>query len=301
MTKTDSILKQFRDLNVWRRGEERASHKPLLVLLALGRLRTDSPRLLPFDEIESPLARLLEEFGPPRKSVQPELPFYHLQSDGVWVIDEQAPLTRRQGSKNPLRTELRKWKVGGGFTPEIYKELKDRPEAVRELARELLSAHFPESLHKCIARSVALDLEGSLRGARRDSAFRSDVIAAWDHRCAFCGFSAQLDNADIALDAAHIPWCQFGGPDTLSNGLACCSIHHQAFDRGAISISYDRRILISSRLYGSAGSDLMFIRLSHAPLREPNRKGGPRRNLIFLGGIEHRYFGVKRATSTTGS
>jgi len=143
VTKTDAILKQFRDLNVWRRGEERAPHKPLLILFALGRLQSGSPRLLPFDEVEHPLTRLLEEFGPPRKSIHPELPFYHLKTDGVWEIDEQAPLTRRQGSKNPLRSELRKWKVGGGFTPTLYAELKDHPEAVRELARELLSAHFP--------------------------------------------------------------------------------------------------------------------------------------------------------------
>jgi putative restriction endonuclease len=264
VTKTDSILKQFRDLNVWRRGEERAPHKPLLILFALGRLQSGSPRLLPFDEVENPLTRLLEEFGPPRKSIHPELPFYHLKTDCVWEIDEQAPLTRRQGSKNPLRTELRKWKVGGGFTPTLYAQLKDRPEAVRELARELLSAHFPESLHESIARSVGLDLDGPLRSARRDPAFRSEVVAAWDHRCAFCGFSVQLDNADIALDAAHIRWCQFGGPDTLNNGLACCSIHHQAFDRGAISISNDERILISSRLYGQGAADSMFLALSEA-------------------------------------
>jgi putative restriction endonuclease len=273
VTKTDSILRQFRELNVWRRGEERAPHKPLLVLLALGRLQSGAPRLLPFDEIENPLSRLLEEFGPPRKSIHPELPFFHLQTDGVWEIDEQAPLTRRRGSKNPLRTELRKWRVGGGFTPKLYEELKERPEAVRELAREVLSAHFPESLHESIAGAVALDLEGSRRSLRRDPAFRSDVVAAWDHRCAFCGFGAQLDNADIALDAAHIRWCQFGGPDTLNNGLACCSIHHHAFDRGAISISDDQRILISSRLYGHGGTDPMFLALSRAPLRTPNRKG----------------------------
>ena len=282
MTKTDSILQQFRDLNVWRRGEERAPHKPLLVLLALGRLQSGFPRLLPFDEIENPLTRLLEEFGPPRKSIHPELPFYHLQTDGVWEIDEQAPLKSRLGSKNPLRTELRKWKVGGGFTPKLYEEMKGRPEAVRELARAVLSAHFPESLHESIARSVGLDLEGSLRSRRRDPAFRSDVVAAWDHRCAFCGFSAQLDNADIALDAAHIRWCQFGGPDTLNNGLACCSIHHQAFDRGAISISDDQRILISSRLYGNGGMDSMFLALNRAVLRTPNRKGAAPK-VDFLG------------------
>ena len=49
------------------------------------------------------------------------------------------------------------------------------------------------------------------------------------HQCAFCGF-IKLDSADLAIEAAHIRWTQFGGPDAIDNGLACCSIHHQAFD-----------------------------------------------------------------------
>jgi hypothetical protein len=44
--------------------------------------------------------------------------------------------------------------VGGGFTTEIFEELKRRPEAVRELAREILAAHFPESLHLSIASAT---------------------------------------------------------------------------------------------------------------------------------------------------
>ena len=56
---------------MWRRGDERAPHKPLLILYALGRLQTGASRLIPFDELEKPLTRLLEDFGPPRKSVHP--------------------------------------------------------------------------------------------------------------------------------------------------------------------------------------------------------------------------------------
>lgn len=131
MTKTDALLQQFRELNVWRRGDERAPHKPLLVLYALGQLQAGAARLIPFDQLEDPLSRLLEDFGPPRKSPYPELPFYHLQSDGVWEIDERVQLTRRQGSKNPLRTELRKFRIAGGFPAPIFEERKRRPEAVR--------------------------------------------------------------------------------------------------------------------------------------------------------------------------
>ena len=133
MTKTDALLQRFRDLNVWRRGDERAPHKPLLVLYALGRLQAGADWLIAFDELERPLESLLEEFGPPRKSQHPELRFYHLQTDGVWEIDERVPLTRRQGSQNFLRTELRKWHIAGRGARGT------RPKRSQSLHRDALS------------------------------------------------------------------------------------------------------------------------------------------------------------------
>jgi len=272
MTKTDLLLKQFEDLNVWRRREERAPHKPLLVLYALGQIQAGADRLIPFNRIEAPLARLLEDFGPPLRSVHPELPFYHLQHDGVWEIEDRIPIRIRQGSKNPLKSELRKFSIRGGFKLEIFEQLRTRPEAVRKLAQEILCAHFPESLHQSIAGAVGLDLESTSRGARRDSQLRAAVVSAWEHRCAFCGFGVRLDNSDLGLEAAHIRWCQFGGPDTMDNGLACCSIHHQAFDRGALTVSEDSRILVSSRLHGQFGFENLFLVLHGRDLRKPGLK-----------------------------
>jgi putative restriction endonuclease len=272
LTKTDAILRKFQHLNVWRRGDERAPHKPLLVLYALGKLQAGADRLIPFDELEKPLARLLEDFGPPRKSVHPELPFFHLQTDGVWEIDDNVGLTVRKGSKNPLRSELRKWRIAGGFELAVYQALKDRPEAVRELARAILAAHFPDSLCDGIAQAVGLDLDGIARSSRRDAAFRDSVVSVWAHQCAFCGFSVQLDSSDLALEAAHIRWVQFGGPDAVNNGLACCSIHHKAFDRGAISVSDEHRILVSSRIYGNTGLESWFLAIHGRQLRTPSRR-----------------------------
>lgn len=281
MTKTDWLLQQFEDLNVWRRGDERAPHKPLLVLYALGQVQAGRDRLIPFDQIEGPLTRLLDDFGPPRRSAHPELPFYHLQNDGVWEIEERIPLTRRQGSKNPLLSELRKWSIRGGFTNEIFEQLKARPEAVRELTRAILSAHFPDSLHQSIACETGIDLESTVRGNRRDSEFRVAVVSAWGHRCAFCGFGVRLDNSDLGLEAAHIRWCQFGGPDTMDNGLACCSIHHQAFDRGAVTVSEDHRILVSARLHGDFGLENLFLALHGTNLRAPGLKNAlPREEFL---------------------
>jgi putative restriction endonuclease len=290
MTKTDETLERFRHLNVWKRGDVRAPHKPLLVLLALGRVQGGADRLLPYDEIDQPLTRLLEEFGPPRKSPHPELPFYHLQTDGVWEIEDRIALRIRRGSKNPLKTDLKKFHIAGGFTKDVFSELKRRPELVRELAREILAAHFPESVHEsiCAASRVALD---GIERSKRDPAFRSAVISVWGHRCAFCGYGVQLDAADLGLEAAHIRWCQAGGPDSLNNGLACCSLHHQAFDRGAITISDERRIVVSARLHGNGKLEELFLALHGTALGTPSRKAAlPKadflawhRNQVFRG------------------
>jgi putative restriction endonuclease len=272
LTRADRILDQFRGLNVWRRGDERAPHKPLLVLFALSKLQAGSPRLIPFDEVENPLAQLLEDFGPPRKSIHPELPFYHLQSDGIWEINDDVGLTVRRGTKSPLRSELRRFRIGGGFPTELFANLRKRPEVVREIAQEILAAHFPESLHVSICRSIGLEMSGTDRSPKRDSAFRDAVVSVWGHSCAFCGYSVQLDRSDLGLEAAHIRWVQSGGPDAVNNGLACCSIHHQAMDRGAISVSDDGRVLVSSRVYGGGGLEPHFLAIHRAPLREPNQK-----------------------------
>ena len=82
----DEILRAFDRINVWSRGSERAPHKPLLVLYALGRLSRSEPSLIPFREVAPKLTELLKEFGPSRKSYHPEYPFWRLQNDGVWTV-----------------------------------------------------------------------------------------------------------------------------------------------------------------------------------------------------------------------
>lgn len=44
--------------------EQRAVHKPLLILLALARIAQDAPRMVTFEDIEGELKNLLAEFGP---------------------------------------------------------------------------------------------------------------------------------------------------------------------------------------------------------------------------------------------
>ena len=70
----DEFLKKIERINVWQRRGERAPHKPLLLLFALGRVLRMEERLAPYMQIEKRLTDLLKNFGPPRKAWHPEFP-----------------------------------------------------------------------------------------------------------------------------------------------------------------------------------------------------------------------------------
>ena len=80
-------LDRVASIRRWSRGGERAPHKPLLLLYALGRLQRTGQSRVSFAEAEPDVARLLSEFGPARRSTTAAYPFHHLQTDRLWVVD----------------------------------------------------------------------------------------------------------------------------------------------------------------------------------------------------------------------
>jgi hypothetical protein len=68
----------------------------------------------------------------------------------------------------------------------------------------------------------------------------------WDRQCAFCGCVGQLAGATVGIDAAHVRWFAFDGPDEPDNGLALCSLHHKLFDFGVLGLDDGHRIRVSS-------------------------------------------------------
>jgi putative restriction endonuclease len=268
---SDPILERVDDLNVWRRRGERAPHKPLLLLLALARLARGE-KSLPFSECEKELTDLLREFGPSRKSFHPEYPFWRLQSDGLWEVTATIPLDSRKSSTDPPKTQLRLGHAVGSFPERIRRRLLSSPALRAEVARRVLSAHFPETLHQDILDAVGLSLDESRAGrAKRDARFRSRVLIAYEYRCALCGLDLRIGNVTIALDAAHIQWHQAGGPDVEANGVALCSLHHKVFDLGAFTIHTDRRILVSELAHGAGRFEEALLRHHGKQISRPMR------------------------------
>jgi putative restriction endonuclease len=267
--KSDDVLQCFDELNTWKQGDQRAPHKPLLVLYALGRWQQGRSEVA-FREAEPDLSALLREFGPPRKSDHPEQPFWRLQRDGVWTVTAPADLQMKTGDDIPRVTAMRSADVRAGFSVEVQAALATDPALVVKIAVQILERHFPESLHQDILNSVGLTLETAKK--RRDPAFRQRVLKAYEYRCAVCGFDVRLGSASIALDAAHIRWHQAGGPDAESNGLALCVLHHKTFDLGAFTLA-DGVLVVSDQANGTVGFQETLMAYHGKPLRPAQRPG----------------------------
>jgi putative restriction endonuclease len=260
------ITDRVRKLNVWKRGGERAPHKPLLLLLALARITQGCERLATFGELQKPLTRLLRRYGPSRKSVHPEYPFWRLQTDDLWEVTNSDGLIRRVGSSDPKKSELLRTTVYGGFPMLQWEEFKEHRSLLERIAARLLHGHFPESLHGDILNDVGLSMSSTV--FRRSSDFQCSVLTAYGHQCAICGYDAKIGTSDIGLEAAHIKWHQAGGPDDVNNGVALCSIHHKALDCGAIGISENLKVLLSCEVHGSTTQN-WFERFQGTKLHRP--------------------------------
>lgn len=250
----EELKQQIRQITVWKRGEQRAPHKPLLLLYALGRCLNDGERLLPYSEVDEQLKPLLLEFGPERKSCHTEYPFQRLANDGIWELRNAENLVARASNSDIKKSELLKHHVEGGFTQEVFDTLSSHPALISELAVEILNQHFPETFYADLLDAVGLELrfEQALR-RRRDPAFRERVLMAYEYRCAVCGYDLRLGTMHVALEAAHIKWHQAGGPDLETNGLALCSLHHKLFDRGAFTLTDELQFCVSQKANGSKG------------------------------------------------
>jgi putative restriction endonuclease len=125
------------------------------------------------------------------------------------------------------------------------------------LVWQLLNEFWPEAYHEDLLRDLGLEgimnetIFQDVQKQRRGRLFVEEVLDSYERQCAICGQSIRLGDALIGIDACHVKPIQHFGDDHVTNGIALCKIHHWALDRGAISISENRDLLISPKLNGS--------------------------------------------------
>ena len=277
-------LRQISGVSQWKRGGERAPHKPLLLLYLLGLVQRDGSSRLPFVEAEEPMGELLAEFGPPRPT-QVVYPFHHLQSDGFCTVS-----TDDGSDPGASVGRLRASGAVGRLDSELEEALLASPELVARVARHLLDANWPASLHVDLCEAAGLDLGVGAETAdsiesnrdavaeevrRRDSGFRQRVLLAYEYRCAMCGWDGRLDSTTVGLDAAHVRWWASGGADSTDNGLCLCTLHHKLLDLGALGLLEDHRITVSRHFVGRGRIAEQFVTSLRGQQLRPPQPGEP--------------------------
>jgi len=266
-----AIIECFSSLNIWKNGDKRAPHKPLLVLLAIGYLQNENRRLLPYKEIGPKLEKLLMEFGTPKNASNTHYPYWRLQQEDIWEVERANELSVN-ASGDVKKTELREKNIRAGFTSEVYDLLKEKPSLIDKICSGLLNSHFPDTIHEDIILETGLDLgiEHVYR-KKRDANFRSEVLQAYQYRCAVCNFDVRIGAKTICLEAAHIKWHSAGGPDSVDNGIALCTLHHKLFDLGAFTLDENLYFLVSEKVVGTDGFDLWLGRYHGNEVTKPVR------------------------------
>ena len=276
----ESIIRKFQDLNLWKSGEKRAPHKPLLVIYAIGKLLQGANRLIPYSEIDQELGELLKEFGPRQTNSGTQYPFWRLQNDGIWEVSDADKIGLTK-SGDALKGDLDSYNVSGGFHEAIVQQLQHDSKLASEIIQGLLYAHFPASIHEDILQTAGIEdilqvteivfTPQISKVRRRSPYFRANVLKAYEYKCAICGFDVKLGYKPVGLEAAHIKWHQADGPDTEENGLALCSLHHKLFDRGAFALSRQLEIRVSKDAHGSVGFKEWLLRFHGKKINFPQR------------------------------
>ena len=272
MTPND-LLERLATVRTHRAHGQRAPHKPLMLLLALGRVRLGpDQRLIPYTTAEARFGELWDDFGRPGGKPNAHYPFWRLRNDnGLWEIPGGSSLSTT--SKGDLHIEqARDRGITGGFQEHVHDLLRRHPSLVSRAAHRILSDNFPPSLHGDILEAVELatalptedrDEPMPRRGTRlreyspRDPRFRKDVLAAYEDRCAVCEHDTRFRDRLLGLEAAHIRWHSHDGGDEVRNGLALCSLHHKALDYGVLGLERKGdgfQILVSSKVRGASPS-----------------------------------------------
>ncbi|MBT2759932.1 phosphorothioated DNA-binding restriction endonuclease [Paenibacillus sp. ISL-20] len=262
---SEDIKKAVINLGTWKKDGKMSPHKPLLTLYALGRLLNEGIKWIPYIEIKRDMKELLSRFS---NSNHPEYPYVYLRNDGYWEVNQE--IDKKITIKQLNNTS-------GGFTKEVHALLLNNPSLIEELTSMLLEYYFAETQYDDLLNSTGL-MTMTIKKRPRSPLFRKNVLETYGYRCAVCGFNLHLNHSYVGLEAAHIKWHKYGGPDKEENGLALCSLHHTLFDYGSFTIHKNNILVVSSSAlsYGDS-SKLLFgyhgqeILKPYNPNHSPNK------------------------------
>ena len=260
-------LRKLRKLRVDRASKTPAPHKPLLLFAILdlvehGDISTPQVRLTP--ELAFRFLGYWEIVGARGRSMgRVELPFFHLQSDGILQLIAHEGLEAALPSIRPTSVELLNRVVSHAELPADLFALMSDSQARDAMRRALMSGNWflPEERTKLgtllgMEADMATDADAAVTAAAadevrqgRDIRFRLQIVPLYGYSCLLCGVKMLLPSGIALVEAAHIHQFSHSRNDDITNGMALCPNHHWAFDQGLWTLSADFEVIVAAEAF----------------------------------------------------
>lgn len=260
-------LRRFQKLRVDRASKTPAPHKPLLLLAIIdlvenGDIATPQVRLTP--ELAFRFLGYWEIVGARGRSVgRVELPFFYLQSDGIFRHVAHDGLEAALGSIRPTSVELLNRVIKYAELPEaLFALMTDRQS--RDAMRQVLIGGNWFLPDEQVKLNAILGIEGKpliqpdeqaspgtsaeIRQGR-DIRFRLRIVPLYGYSCLLCGMKMLLPSGIALVEAAHIHQFSQSRNDDITNGMALCRNHHWAFDQGLWTLGHDYDVIVACDMF----------------------------------------------------
>lgn len=260
------------------RIKESAPHKPLVLLSIIqaygSKLLTDS-RVFITPELTSIFKSNWNALVTTGHTLSFAMPFFRLKNeDGNWwqlVANPGAELWVQTGDlsnfgslsnavvyaeidpkltelllDNVSRNVLRQTLLERYFPGKSIDVTTDNSTAIDALKREMLEETPAEYGNRMKNLKKRLNAETyEIEVYSREAVFRREVVRIYDDRCCIFGARVSAPYSFSMVDACHIVPFYKTFNNHPTNGIALCPNLHRAFDKGAISVDADYRVLVS--------------------------------------------------------
>ncbi len=287
------------DRRRWRADTHfRPPHKPLLLLALLdlfGQGRIEHNLIEPTADLYTLFrnyAALVTQVG--EEPLHLAVAFDGLRQDRFWHLEPMPGRESELAAREAITTdpELQELVVGAVLDEALF-ELCGIPEARERLRSVLIERYFAPVVWAQLHDQAQMHQEtfaygdALVRAARktpdmyapstvpvataavRGEGFRYAVLAAYAHRCAFCGVRITTAAGQSAVDAVQIvPWGVLR-IDDVRNGLALCRLCQWAFEAGLLGVNEDYTMLTAPELRAAHNLPAHLGALSGQPMLRP--------------------------------
>ncbi len=169
-----------------------------------------------------------------------------------------------------LRTQLRQAILATYFPGLTFNSDGLLNRHLDDLKREMLEEAPAEYRARLKDLKTRLDPETyQIEVYSRDTIFRREIVRLYDDTCCITGVRVSAPYSFSMVDACHIVPFYKTFNNHPTNGIALCPNLHRAFDKGAISIDNDYRVIVSGTFLENETSPYSLKLLAETQIKLP--------------------------------